>query len=87
MMDWWANACRETLFGSLKVERLHGMRFDTRRRGKGEVVEAEFDAGLHEPNVIRTTLARWSTKNGGSVSNHERNSLGGPMKVQAKSGR
>ena len=24
----WDNACSETLFGSLKVERLHGQRFD-----------------------------------------------------------
>jgi putative transposase len=25
----WDNACSETLFGSLKVERLHGQRFET----------------------------------------------------------
>jgi len=29
----------ETLFGSLKVERLHGMRFHTRRLGKDEVID------------------------------------------------
>ncbi len=29
--DCWDNAVTETLFGSLKVERLHGMRFETRR--------------------------------------------------------
>lgn len=28
----WDNACSETLFGSLKVERLHGQRFETRRQ-------------------------------------------------------
>ena len=28
----WDNACSETLFGSLKVERLHGQRFNTRRQ-------------------------------------------------------
>ena len=39
MMNCWANACSETLFGSLKVERLHGMGFDTRRRAKREVVD------------------------------------------------
>ena len=27
--DCWDNACSETLFGSLKVERLHGQRFKT----------------------------------------------------------
>jgi putative transposase len=27
----WDNACSETLFESLKVERLHGQRFETRR--------------------------------------------------------
>ena len=28
----WDNACSETLFGSLKVERLHGRRLTTRRQ-------------------------------------------------------
>jgi transposase InsO family protein len=35
----WDNAVTETLFGSLKVERLHGMRFETRRQAKDEVVD------------------------------------------------
>ena len=30
----WDNACSETLFGSLKVERLQGQRFNTRRHAK-----------------------------------------------------
>ena len=34
----WDNACSETLFGSLKVERLHGQRFETRRQAKDEVL-------------------------------------------------
>ncbi|WP_425551816.1 IS3 family transposase [Ideonella azotifigens] len=34
----WDNACSETLFGSLKVERLHGQRFKTRRQAKDEVL-------------------------------------------------
>src|SRR5918994_1649757 len=29
----------ETLFGSLKVERLHGMTFETRRQAKDEVID------------------------------------------------
>ena len=37
--DCWDNAVTETLFGSLKVERLHGMRFDTRRQAKDEVID------------------------------------------------
>jgi len=37
--DCWDNAVTETLFGSLKVERLHGMRFDTRRLAKDEVID------------------------------------------------
>ena len=32
------NACSETLIGSLKVERLHGQRFVSRRQAKDEVV-------------------------------------------------
>ena len=34
----WDNACGETLFGSLKVERLHGQRFETRRQAKDETI-------------------------------------------------
>ena len=34
----WDNACSESLFGSLKVERLHGQRLTTRRQAKDEVV-------------------------------------------------
>ncbi len=37
--DFWDNAVTETLFGSLKVERLHGMRFVTRRHAKDEVID------------------------------------------------
>ena len=34
----WDNACSETLFGSLKVERLHAQRFETIREAKDEVI-------------------------------------------------
>jgi transposase InsO family protein len=34
----WDNACSETLFGSLKVERLHGQRFKARRQAMEEVI-------------------------------------------------
>ena len=34
----WDNACSETLFGSLKVERLHGRHFQTIRQAKDEVI-------------------------------------------------
>ena len=34
----WDNACSETLFGSLKVERLHGQRFVNRRQAKDETI-------------------------------------------------
>ena len=37
--DCWDNAVTETLFGSLKVERLHDMRFPSRRRAKDEVLD------------------------------------------------
>jgi len=35
----WDNACSETLFGSLKVERLHGKRFETIRQAKDEALD------------------------------------------------
>jgi transposase InsO family protein len=34
----WDNACAETLFGSLKVERLHGRHFQTIRQAKDEII-------------------------------------------------
>ena len=34
----WDNACSETLFGSLKVERLHGQRFASFRQAKDETI-------------------------------------------------
>lgn len=36
--DCWDNACSETLFGSLKVERLHGQHFSTRRHARDETL-------------------------------------------------
>jgi len=36
--DCWDNACSDTLFGSLKVQRLHGERFGTRRQAMDAVV-------------------------------------------------
>ncbi|MFZ3117124.1 MAG: IS3 family transposase [Variovorax sp.] len=35
----WDNACSETLFGSLKVERLHGQHFKTPREAKDEAID------------------------------------------------
>ena len=37
--DCWDNAVTGTLFGSLKVERLYGMRFTTWRSAKHEVMD------------------------------------------------
>ena len=37
--DCWDNACSETLFASLKVERLHGQRFKTIRQAKDETLD------------------------------------------------
>jgi len=35
----WDNACSETLFGSLKVERLYGQHFETLRQAKDETLD------------------------------------------------
>lgn len=37
--DCWDNAPTESLWGSLKVGRLHGMRFATRRAAMDEVID------------------------------------------------
>ncbi len=53
----WDNAGSETLFGSLKVERLHGPRLATRQQAKDEVLD-----WLHWYNRKRlhSTLHYWS---------------------------
>ena len=50
----WDNACSETLFGSLKVERLHGQRFKTRRQAMDEVVAWMF---WYNRTRLHSTLA------------------------------
>ena len=37
--DCWDNACSATLFGSSKVERLNGKKFETRRQAKDEIID------------------------------------------------
>jgi transposase InsO family protein len=51
----WDNACSETLFGALKVERLHGQRVKTRREARDEAV-----AWLLWYNLLDCTR-RWPT--------------------------
>ena len=36
--NYWDNACSETLFGSLEVERLNGQRLGARRQARKEVL-------------------------------------------------
>jgi putative transposase len=44
----WDNACSETLFSSLKVERLYGQRFQTIREAKDEVIHGCSGIAEHE---------------------------------------
>ena len=64
-------ACSGTLFGSLKVERLPGQKFETRRQAKDEVIgwllwynraSAALEAGLRQPDEVRAGLACQSTE-------------------------
>jgi hypothetical protein len=70
----WATAVTETLFGSLKVERLHGMSFETRRQAKDEVIDwlafynrrrMHSTLDLHEPHGVRGKLASPAKNIGG----------------------
>jgi hypothetical protein len=63
----WDNAVTETLFGSLKVERLHGERFETIRQAKDAVLgwllwynrsTHALDVELRESSRVRTRLER-----------------------------
>ena len=62
----WDNACSETLFGSLKVERLHGMEFATHREAKDarldwllvQRIEDAIDVALPQPSSVRAESNR-----------------------------
>jgi transposase InsO family protein len=49
--DCWHSPCSETLFASLKVERLHGQSFAARRQGKDEANGwmLWYNKALHHP--------------------------------------
>jgi transposase InsO family protein len=63
----WDNACRETLFGSLKVEQLQGQRFKTRRQAMDATVAwilwydrarlYSAPAYVSQPDAVRRKLA------------------------------
>lgn len=48
------NACSETLFASLKVERLYDQRFRTIREAKDEILRLRAIEGGHEKSIART---------------------------------
>ena len=48
----WDNACSETLFGSLKVERLHGQRFETRRQAMDEVIAWRLQSHVEQLGLV-----------------------------------
>ena len=50
----WGDACNETRFSSLKVERLHGQSFVTRRQAKDETVAWRL---WHNKARLHSTLA------------------------------
>jgi transposase InsO family protein len=70
----WDNACSETLFGSLKVERLHGEQFETIREAKDATI-----AWLLWYNQTRMH----STLNYISPSEFEQNWVDAKMKIAA----
>ncbi len=71
--DCWDNAVTETLFGSLKVERLHGMRFATRRAAKDEVMDW---LQFYNHRRLHSTLGYLSTINFEKAKTNERKRLG-----------
>ena len=63
----WDNACSETLFGSLKVERLHGMDLKNHREAKDATldwllwynrIKDPLDTELRQSDAVRTRMAR-----------------------------
>jgi transposase InsO family protein len=72
--DCWDNAVTETLFGSLKVERLHDMRFTTRRAAKDEVMNWIL---FYNSKRLHSTLGYISPMD------YERKRLGGKEQIAA----
>jgi transposase InsO family protein len=71
--DCWDNAVTETLFGSLKVERIHGMRFGTRRAAKDEVMDW---LQFYNHRRLHSTLGYLSPMNFEKARANERKGLG-----------
>ncbi len=71
--DCWDNAVTETLFGSLKVERLHGLRFGTRRAAKDEVMDW---LQFYNHRRLHSTLGYLSPMNFEKAQANERKGLG-----------
>ena len=71
--DCWDNAGTETLFGSLKVERLHGMRFAIRRAAKDEVMDW---LQFYNHRRLHSTLGYLSPINFEKAKANERKRLG-----------
>ena len=60
--DCWDNAVTEAMFGSLKVERLHGVRFVTRRLAKDEVIDWLRFYNHRRMHSTLGYLARWLSR-------------------------
>jgi putative transposase len=71
--DCWDNAVTETLFGSLKVERLHVMRFGTRRAAKDEVIDW---LQFYNHSRLHSTLGYLSPMNFEKARVNDRKGLG-----------
>jgi putative transposase len=71
--DCCDNAVTETLFGSLKVERLHGLRFATRRAAKDEVMDW---FQFYNHRRLHSTLGYLSPMNFEKAKANERKGLG-----------
>jgi hypothetical protein len=54
-----SNACSETLFGSLKVERLHGQHFETLRQAKDEAETLGWRLGLSA--LVHLRFREWGS--------------------------
>ena len=58
----WDKACSETLFGSLKVERLHGKERRYRLAALVQPDPIALDAGLRQPDTVRAQMACGSSQ-------------------------
>jgi len=90
----WDNACSETLFASLKVERLHGQRFESIRAAKDETIawllwynRTRMHSTLHYVSLCSLNKTGWKLRRRSLHESSRRSKQAVEMTVYGKPGK